>query len=207
MKSLTVLGLCLLLAGSAYAQTTDLLISEYVEGSGDNQALEIYNGTADVVNLGNYALERYANGQTAATSSVPLPAFNLPAGDVFVLVNSLADPALKAYADLTDPDIVFSGDDALVLTLGGVPVDSIGRVGEDPGDYWGCADGTTQNHSLLRLPGVCSGDIVTDDLFDPCLEWTFEAVDTFTSLGSHNDDCGSVADEAMSWGALKAVFR
>ncbi len=207
MKSLTVLGLFLLLAGSALAQTSDLLISEYVEGSGDNQALEIYNGTPDAVNLGGYAIDRYANGATAPSASVLLPDISLPPGGVYVVVNSLADTALLAMADMTDVEMVFSGNDALVLSYGGQPVDSIGRVGEDPGSFWGCNDGTTQNHTLIRLPSVCSGDTVIDDEFDPCLEWMFEAVDTFTSLGSHDDNCGSVPDEATSWGALKATFR
>ena len=207
MKSLTVIGLFLLLAGSALAQTSDLLISEYVEGSGDNQALEIYNGTADAVNLAGYAIDRYANGASTPSASVLLPDINLPSGDVFVVVNSLADATLLAMADMTDAELVFSGNDALVLSYGGQPIDSIGRIGEDPGSYWGCDDGTTQNHTLIRLPSVCSGDAVIDDAFDPCLEWTFEAVDTFTSLGNHDDNCGSVPDEATSWGALKATFR
>lgn len=207
MKSLTVLGLFLLLAGSALAQTSDLLISEYVEGSSDNQALEIFNGTADVVLLSNYAIVRYPNGAASPAGAVNLPAVNLQSGAVYVVANSLADPALTALADLTDAGISFGGNDALVLTGGGVPVDSIGRVGEDPGNYWSCVDGSTQNHSLRRLASVCSGDTVIDDLFDPCLEWSFAAVDDFTGLGDHTDNCGSVPDDATSWGTLKASYR
>ncbi len=207
MKSLTMLGLLLLLAGSAMAQVSDLLISEYVEGSADNQAIEIYNGTADAVNLSGYAIDRYPNGAAGAAGSVALPAVSLPSGGVFVVVNSLAGSTLLALADLADAELAFSGNDALVLSYAGQPVDSIGRVGEDPGSYWGCNDGTTQNHTLIRLPSICSGDAVIDDAFDPCLEWSFEAVDTFTYLGSHHDNCGSVADEATGWGALKATFR
>ncbi|PIV81540.1 hypothetical protein COW53_03795 [bacterium CG17_big_fil_post_rev_8_21_14_2_50_64_8] len=207
MKSLTVLGLFLLLAGSALAQTSDLLISEYVEGSGDNQALEIFNGTADAVLLSNYAIVRYPNGAASPAGSVNLPAVNLPSGGVYVVANSLAGPALTALADLTDAGISFSGNDALVLTGGGLPVDSVGRVGQDPGNYWSCVDGSTQNHSLRRLASVCSGDTIIDDLFDPCIEWSFAAVDDFSGLGDHNDNCGSVADDATSWGALKASYR
>ena len=63
MKSVLMVGLLVLLASVACAQTPDLIISEYVEGSGDNKAIEIYNRTADVINLGGYALERtYADG-------------------------------------------------------------------------------------------------------------------------------------------------
>ncbi len=62
MRSITVLGLGLaLLAGPVLAQTSDLMISEYVEGSGDNQAIEIYNGTADVVSASDYQPRRNWN--------------------------------------------------------------------------------------------------------------------------------------------------
>lgn len=206
MKSLTVIGLLTLLAGTAFAQTSDLIISEYVEGSGDNKAVEIYNGTEDVINLGGYTIERYSNG--AVTSiAIPLDAVDLDVGEVFVLANPLATGVLLALADQTNGNLNFNGDDALVLAFNGIPVDSFGRVGEDPGSYWSCDDGNTVNHTLVRRPGVCSGDTVIDDLFDPCVEWSFQPVDTFTGIGHHNEDCGSVADDASSWGSLKATFR
>lgn len=207
MRSLTVLGLSLaLLAGSALAQTSDLLISEYVEGSADNQAIEIYNGTADVINLGGYTLQRYLNGVTVPTV-ITLNAVDLEPGEVFVVVNSLAVTALRTLADQLDANLLFSGNDALVLAAGGVPVDSFGRVGEDPGGYWSCLEGTTQNHTLRRLAGVCAGDTQISDVFDPCLEWEFRPADTFSGLGSHSDHCGSVPNQGTSWGALKAEFR
>lgn len=199
------LGLTLA-AASAAAQTADLLISEYVEGSGDNQAVEIYNGTADDINLGGYTLRRYPNGVTTPVS-IALTAVTLAPGDTYVVVNSLAASALLALADQISADLVFSGDDALVLAAGGQPVDSFGRVGEDPGNFWSCLDGTTQNHTLRRLAGVCEGDTVIDDVFDPCVEWSFLPADAFDGLGSHSDDCGSVPSRGTSWGNLKASFR
>lgn len=54
-----VLGLVLLLAfavggGAAKAASpTDLFFSEYIEGSSNNKALEIYNGTGAAINLGS----------------------------------------------------------------------------------------------------------------------------------------------------------
>ena len=40
----------------------DLFISEYVEGSSYNKALELYNGTGSAIDLSGYTLERYSNG-------------------------------------------------------------------------------------------------------------------------------------------------
>ena len=206
MKSVLMVGLLVALASVASAQTSDLIISEYVEGSGDNRAIEIFNGTADAINLSGYTLERYSNGATTPVV-IPLNAVDLPARDVFVLVHPLAHTILLALSNQTDANLVFSGDDALVLAFGGVPVDCFGRVGEDPGEFWSCPEGNTQNHTLRRQPGVCSGDTVKDDPFDPCLEWIFDPIDTFVGIGHHSDDCGSVDTGDTSWGALKASFR
>ncbi|CAN5506946.1 hypothetical protein BH23ACT6_BH23ACT6_02080 [soil metagenome] len=42
------------LTASAAPVATDLMISEYVEGSGRNKALELYNGTDSDVDLSGY---------------------------------------------------------------------------------------------------------------------------------------------------------
>ena len=48
------------------APPTDLFISEYIEGSSNNKALEIYNGTGTAVNLstGGYEIFISFNGGT-----------------------------------------------------------------------------------------------------------------------------------------------
>src|SRR5690606_7285419 len=48
---------------------TDLFISEYVEGSSNNKAIEIYNGTNSPVNLNDYTVILHANGSTGATNT------------------------------------------------------------------------------------------------------------------------------------------
>jgi len=198
--------LCLA-AGAAMAQTDNLLITEYLEGSGNNKALEIFNGTEDLIALGSYSIERYTNGSTTAVS-IPLAAVDLQPGEAWVLVNPQSEAALLALGDQTDGNLNFNGDDALVLVFAGTQVvDSFGRVGEDPGDFWSCSEGNTQNHTLRRLSGVCSGDTVIDDEFDPCAEWSIFASDVFTGLGTHIADCGAVGNNLPSWGSLKASFR
>lgn len=196
-----------LLTGAALAQTGDLIITEYVEGSGNNKALEIFNGTEDFVALGSYTVDRYSNGSSTATS-IALDAVDLQPGDTWVIVNPQAEPALLALADQTDGNLNFNGDDALVLMYAGATVvDSFGRVGEDPGDYWGCILGNTQNHTLRRLSSICNGDTVIDDAFDPCDEYSFFPSDAFSGIGSHIADCGAVGNERSTWGTLKANFR
>src|SRR5690349_18476217 len=57
-------GTVLSLAGAANAAPTDLFISEYVEGSSNNKALELFNGTGAPVDLAanGYLVQFYFNG-------------------------------------------------------------------------------------------------------------------------------------------------
>jgi len=204
MKRLMMIAATLVAAGAASAQTNDLMISEYVEGSGYNKAIEIFNGTEDTINLAGYALERFSNGGTTA-AVIALDAVDLLSGEAWVLTNtSFVD---LEVADQTSADLNFNGDDALVLTFNGQPIDSFGRVGEDPGSFWSCDGGTTQNHTLRRLSGVCAGDTITDDAFDPCNQWNFFAEDLISGLGFHISDCGVVDTDGTTWSGLKASFR
>ena len=66
LASIVVLALAVAVAGPAAAQPTDLFISEYVEGSSNNKAIEFYNGTASAIDLaaGSYVFQTYSNGGT-----------------------------------------------------------------------------------------------------------------------------------------------
>ena len=207
MKTLIMLTCTvLLLAGTAWAQTGDVLISEYVEGSGNNKAIELFNGTTDDVDLGELTLERYSNGSTSAYA-IALDDVMLAPGETWVLANTLADAALLALADQLDAAVNFNGDDALVLSRQGSVVDSIGQVGFDPGTSWSCGIGSTLNSTLRRLATICSGDTDPFDAFDPCDEYAFSPADTFDDLGQHVIDCTSVPIQDLAWGALKSTYR
>ena len=58
-----------LLPTSANAAAVDLIISEYVEGSRSNKAVEIYNGTESAVDLSQYSIELYTNGKTSPNNT------------------------------------------------------------------------------------------------------------------------------------------
>ena len=202
-----ILTALILVAGSTLAQTTDLFISEYVEGSSNNKAVEIFNGSGDLANLGQYTLLIYANGGTTPAQTMPLDAVEMDTGDTFVLVNSSAEAHLLAYANQVSASLTFNGDDALVLVKDDEVIDSIGTIGFDPGSSWSCDDGSTVNNTLRRRAEICNGDTNAYDDFDVCLEWTFFVVDTFDGLGMHTTDCSSVATGPGSWGSLKAIYR
>ena len=85
------------MGSSAFAQTADLFISEYIEGSSNNKAIEIYNGTNAPVNLstGAYKLLQYNNGALTPNLTLALTGTIAP-GDVYVVANSGSNAAIIA---------------------------------------------------------------------------------------------------------------
>ena len=166
--------------------TSDLLISEYVEGSGFNKAIEIFNGTGAAIDLAalGYALELYSNGAAAPSQTLGLTG-TIADGDVLVLAHPSADPAI--VADVTNGAVInFNGDDAVVLRRGGAIVDAIGQIGADPGTEWGSGPTSTADNTLRRKATVLDGDTDGADAFDPAAEWDGFASNSFDGLGSHS---------------------
>lgn len=166
-------------ATTAEAATTasDLFISEYIEGSSMNKAIELYNGTGAAVNLSSYSLSLYSNGSTSPQSKVNL-AGTLANGETFVVYHGSAGTAIKAQGDLRSDSVInFNGDDALVLEKSGAAIDSVGQTGKIVNNL---ADLT-----LVRNADVTSGDRVINDAFTPSTQWTTYPTDTFSKLGAH----------------------
>ncbi len=185
--------------GVASAAAPDLFFSEYIEGSSNNKALEVYNGTGAPVDLTGYTIEQYSNGSTTVSLRLDLSG-TLANGDVYVVAHSSSDPAILAQADLTTSAGLFNGDDALVLVKDGAVVDSIGQVGFDPGTEWGSGDTSTADNTLRRKADICAGDTNPFDEFDPAVEWDGFPQNTFDGLGAHTASCddGSPTDPVIN---------
>lgn len=171
----------------AYAfPVTELFISEYIEGTSNNKALEIYNGTGAAIDLasGGYNIQMFFNGQMTAGLTINLTGM-VADGDVYVLAQSGADAMILAQSDQTNGSGWYNGDDAIVLRKGTVVIDSIGQVGFDPGSEWGTGLTSTADNTLRRKLTIVSGDPDSLDSFDPFLEWDGFTQNTFTGLGSH----------------------
>ena len=169
-----------------------VIISEYVEGASNNKALEIYNPTAEAIDLGagSYVVQTYANG-SSTPSAISLTG-TIPSQDVFVLANSSSAAGILGVADMTSASLTFNGNDALVLRSGGAAgtiLDSLGVIGTDPGTEWGTGLTSTANNTLRRKATIKTGDTNTTDAFDPALEWDGYASDTYDGLGTHTCDC------------------
>ncbi|MBD2416893.1 ExeM/NucH family extracellular endonuclease [Anabaena cylindrica FACHB-243] len=179
---------------------TDLFISEYVEGSSFNKAIEIFNGTGAAIDLaaGGYTLELYSNGSSTASNTLTLNGL-IANGDVFVLAHPSANAAILAVSDITNGAVInFNGDDAVVLRKNGALVDVIGQVGFDPGSEWGSGLTSTADNTIRRKSTVIAGDIISNDAFDPAIEWDGFAQNTFDGLGSHSIEGGGQSTPTLT---------
>ncbi|MFQ2625740.1 ExeM/NucH family extracellular endonuclease [Aeromonas caviae] len=184
--SLVALAVGLALAGQAQAQ---LLITEYLEGSGNNKAVELSNLGSDPVDLSQYRLALYANGKPISespTNSLALQGTLAP-GATLVLANPSANAEILAKANQTSGNLVFNGDDALVLYRGSEIVDSVGQVGVDPGTAWVSGNVSTLDMTLRRKATVTMGRTDATSPFDPAQEYVAAPKDDASGLGCSGD--------------------
>ncbi|WP_444929856.1 ExeM/NucH family extracellular endonuclease [Microbulbifer sp. SSSA002] len=180
-------------------QASDLIISEYIEGSSNNKALEIYNGTGAAVDLSDYSIEIYFNGATSASAAIALSG-SLADGDVYVLAHGSADPSILSLADQIYTSGLFNGDDAVALHGPGGAVDIIGQIGFDPGSQWGDSSLGTQNQTLIRDLSVTVGRTNGSAAFDPAAQWSSAGLDDFSHLGWHGEEDGGDDDGDVLFG-------
>ena len=183
-----------LLAAMSFGQ--QLFISEYIEGSSNNKALEIYNPTGSSVNLVGYELWRIANGgdwTEGQGNSVDLSGYSIASGDVFVICNSSIAPEYSSACDVLGTDITYyNGDDAVGLAYNGNLIDAIGEAGDDPGSAWDVAGVTnaTKEHTLVRKISVTQGNTnwaTSAGTNGDNSEWVVFDQNTFDYLGSHSE--------------------
>lgn len=179
-----------LLTSVAYAQDcTKIFISEYVEGFGNNKAVEIYNPTNTTIDLSQYFVSRYSNGANVATvaKSVQLSGTIAPY-DVFVAVLDKRDPngtgneapidaELEAKGDgffspvyATSEAFYWNGNDAIALVKGTLT--------------------STPSQDVTTIPGIVLIDIFAKIGEDPGTSWDSDA--------PYNDNMGAYVTKDIS---------
>ncbi|MBT4576497.1 MAG: lamin tail domain-containing protein, partial [Candidatus Cloacimonetes bacterium] len=178
-----------------------VFFSEYIEGSSNNKAMEIYNGSGADINLDDFRINQSVNGGGWEFQHIFPAGAILADGDVWVILNDATDPGLfdPAGADeiLGYPSVVHhNGDDARGLEYsddGGATwtlIDIIGDPDVDPGDGWDVAGVTTatQNHTLVRKDVILTGNVdwaLSAGTTAGDSEWEVYDIDTFDYLGAH----------------------
>jgi uncharacterized protein len=161
----------------AATHTSDILISEYIEGSSFNKAIELYNGTGADIDLANYSLELYSNGASTASQTLKLSG-TMKNGATYVLHHKDANADIKSKGDLANSTVInFNGDDPVVLKKNGNVIDSIGQVGSRVENM--------KDVTLVRNSNILTGDKMINDDFDPAVEWTTLPKDDSSNLGIH----------------------
>jgi endonuclease I/chitodextrinase len=163
---------------------TELFISEYIEGSSNEKAIEIVNLTGSTINLSDYSIQKQSNGGSWV-DDYPLGNSNIIPGDVFVIAHAdVTAPALLNEADLFGPPnedtspygygspLNFNGNDPVGLYKNGVLIDIIGNEG-DSSDH-------IQNKTYRRKSTISSPNAIFDTD-----EWLVLAVNTYDGIGSH----------------------
>lgn len=157
---------------------TEVLISEYVEGSSYNKGIEIANITAATVDLSAYSLKKQTNGTGSWSAPLALSG-NLASGNVYVVVHSSANTTMQSVADMSTGNSVmsFNGDDAVGLFKNDVLIDIVGVFNSTA--VFGA------NVTLVR-----NADVSAPNSTYTTSEWSQFGTDYLSDLGSHTFNGG-----------------
>jgi len=167
----------------------DLFISEYCEGSSYNKYIEIFNGTAAVIDFSQYSLSIYHNGNLTSTNTINFSNLLLN-NDTFIIAHTSADPIILANSNLIFGGLNFNGDDAVALFKNDELIDLVGNIGEDLGVGWNVAgsQNATKDHTLVRKNQQYFGNTnwaIAAGSNPQNSEWIVNNCDSFDSIGSH----------------------
>ena len=161
---------------SGTGTATDLLFSEYIEGSGNNKALEIANNTGSSVSLSAYTIKKQTNGAGSWSTGLALTG-TLTTGSKFVIVNSSISSSCfspsSANISTTATELTFNGNDAVGLFKNGVLIDIIGTFNGGTANF--AIDVTLRRKSTVTSPSTT---------FNLSSQWDSFTQDTCNNLAS-----------------------
>jgi endonuclease I len=169
--------------------STDLLFSEYIEGSSNNKALEIANNTGSSVNMSIYTIKKQTNGAGSWSTGLTLTG-TLNSGSKYVVVNSSISSAcfLTSAANIstTATELTFNGNDAIGLFKNGVLIDIIGTFSGGTANF--AADVTLRRKSTVTSPTTT---------FNLSSQWDSYSQDTCNNLASKKTLIAEIEDEEI----------
>jgi len=194
----------LLITSKGFSQ---ILFSEYSEGSSYNKYLEIYNYSNETVLLSQFVLTSCTNGcldgNNFFINEFPDGA-SIEPGEVYVVASTQADQLILSEADFTFQYCCGNGDDVYALMLSGQTGDffdaenALDIIGDETtwqeGVGWDIAgvSEATKNHTIVRKSSVSehnagnwslsAGTNIDDS------EWIVLEIDDWSNLGFHNFD-------------------
>jgi len=191
-----------------HAEVVSLFISEYVEGAGYAKAIEIFNPSANTVDLSGYSLKLNSNGGTSLvthnfTGTLPSLGMVIVYQDTSTGANLILDmlddlEALDNVTLVVNNNVAnFNGNDPVGLYYGDTLIDTFGAIGSGTGtsnspniDVAGEV-GAALDHTIVRKSTVTQGNIdwaESAGTDEDDSEWIVYARDYFSTnntLGHH----------------------
>ncbi len=174
-------------SNSGGGTATDLFLSEYIEGSSNNKALEIANFTGSSINLSSYVIRKQTNGSGSWSGGLSLSG-SITNGDVYVVANNSASNTIKNVADQlsSSTEMVFNGNDAVGLFKNGVLIDIIGTFNGGSSNF--AKDVTLRRKATISSP---SSTYITS-------QWDSYPQNTFGDLGKHTFSGGGSSGDTSA---------
>lgn len=196
-KKILALAIGGVLSAGAQAALSDIIITEYVEGGGNNKAVELTNTTGtpyafadtDVITYSSYTNTIYSSAKESVLKGI-----TIDANETIVIVNGEVSADLLTaisnnnarhfvagtYDQVSHNAMNFNGDDHVALRDNGTVVDIIGV----DGSYWG------SDQTLIRRAAADGSSLPTPDAKYVPTNWA-ESIpdgetvskDNFTDLG------------------------
>lgn len=176
---------------------SNLYFSEYIEGSSNNKALEIFNNTDSTIALANYRIEQSSNGGGWEFYHEFADGASIEGGGTYVLITDQVDSGLFAAENADEvlgfpSPIHFNGNDARALihinpaTEDTTRLDVFGNPDSDV--TWDVAGVTSAaaEHTLLRKFSITEGNPTPLGSFGTNAddsEWIVLDQDDFSNLG------------------------
>ena len=198
LNEMKKLLLILLIPFSLFSQST-LIFSEYGEGSSFNKWVEIYNPTFMSISLDEYRYNFCWNGCDSLEWEFSIPFDSgvvLMPNETYLLVHNNSDSILLSAANQTT-NILSNGDDVIGLlnTSFNMIVDIIGVLDSADNISSWAVDGVidaTKDHTMIRKPDVCGGNIGDWSLSDGTngsSQWIVGVIDDYSDLNTHTSNC------------------
>ncbi len=180
----------ILLEGSLISTCSELMITEYVEGTSNNKYIEIYNPTDQAINLNDYNLTKFNGKNEDPTGNLALSGI-IPAYGTYLIENQ--NENLNITADLSTGSVVtYNGDDKVALRKVDEIIDIIGVIG-DSIDF--AKDLTLRRKSHIQNP---------NNQYDTN-EWDVYSLDDVSNLNFHVSRCIGPISEIEISGNLNSI--
>ncbi len=181
-----------LLTGNQITYCSELMISEYIEGTSidnhRNNYIEIYNPTGQNMELDGYNLTKYTNDNLSPTSQIPLTG-SITAYGTYVIEDLTENLGIDADISSNSSVMDFNGNDKIVLRKNEEIIDIIGVIGSN--DIF-AEDIDLRRKSFVQGPNSQYNEN----------EWDIYGLEDTTNLNSHTSTCSGNIPEIEVTGNL-----